>query len=90
MAPFSVINVIAGVSDIRLRDFAIGGLIGLLPGVIATAFLADRIVASLRDPTPTQILILLAAIGLVILAMTGLRYWLRRKRGGGGKESDAA
>ena len=90
VAPFSVINVIAGVSEIRFRHFAIGSLIGLLPGVAATAFLADRIVASLRDPTPTQIVILLVAIGVVILAMAGLRYWLRRKRGEDGEGGDAA
>jgi phosphatidylserine/phosphatidylglycerophosphate/cardiolipin synthase-like enzyme/uncharacterized membrane protein YdjX (TVP38/TMEM64 family) len=80
VAPFSVINFIAGVSDIRFRDFAIGSFIGMLPGVIAIAFLTDRIVASLREPSATSILILIGAIVLVILSITGLRYWLKRRR----------
>jgi uncharacterized membrane protein YdjX (TVP38/TMEM64 family) len=66
VAPFSVINVIAGVSDIRFRDFAIGSLIGLLPGVIAIGLLADRMVASLREPTLTQIIILIAVAAVVL------------------------
>jgi uncharacterized membrane protein YdjX (TVP38/TMEM64 family) len=48
IAPFSVINVIAGISDISWRDFAIGNFIGILPGVLATAFLADRLIIAFR------------------------------------------
>jgi uncharacterized membrane protein YdjX (TVP38/TMEM64 family) len=79
VAPFSVINVIAGVSDIRFRDFAVGSLIGMIPGVIAIGLLADRMVASLREPTMTQIVILLAVAAVVLSALYALRHWLRRK-----------
>lgn len=80
VAPFSVINIVAGISDIRLRDFALGSLIGLLPGILASAVLTDRLIASLRDPSPTQILILLGLLALVIVALGALRHRLRRKR----------
>mgnify|MGYP003670519620 FL=1 len=79
VAPFSVINVIAGISKIRLRDFAIGNLLGMLPGVIAIAFLADRLVASLRDPSATSIVLLIVAVVAVIAAIYGLRLWVQRK-----------
>ncbi len=80
VAPFSVINVIAGATAIRLRDFALGSFLGMIPGVVSIAILADRLVASLRDPSPQSILVLLAAIVLVILTLFGLRQWSRRKR----------
>jgi phosphatidylserine/phosphatidylglycerophosphate/cardiolipin synthase-like enzyme/uncharacterized membrane protein YdjX (TVP38/TMEM64 family) len=80
VAPFSVINVIAGVSDIRFRDFAIGSLIGLIPGVVAIGLLADRMVASLREPTLTQIIILIAVAAVVLSGLYLLRLRLRRKR----------
>jgi uncharacterized membrane protein YdjX (TVP38/TMEM64 family) len=80
VAPFSVINIIAGATAIRLRDFALGSFIGMIPGVVSIAILADRIVASLREPSPQSILILAAAILLVILSLLGLRHWSRRKR----------
>ena len=80
VAPFSVINLIAGVSEIRWRDFALGTLVGMLPGVIAVVRLADRITASLRNPDLGQVTLLLGSIGLVGLALIGLRRWLKRKR----------
>jgi phospholipase D1/2 len=82
VAPFSVINLIAGVSEIRWRDFALGTLIGLFPGVVAVALLADRIAASLRHPDLGQVAILLASIFLVGLGLAGLRRWVKRKRSG--------
>lgn len=80
VAPFSVINVIAGVSDIRFRDFAIGNLIGLIPSVIVIGLLADRMVASLREPTLTQIIILIAIAAAALSGLYALRRWLRPKR----------
>jgi uncharacterized membrane protein YdjX (TVP38/TMEM64 family) len=80
VAPFTVINVIAGVSGVSLRDFAIGSLIGLAPGVIAFAFLADRLVASLQQPGATSILTLIGTMAMVILGLVGLRHWIRRRR----------
>lgn len=77
VAPFSVINVIAGVSDIRFRDFALGSLIGILPGVLAMAFLTDRVVASIRDPSAASIVAAIV-VGIVAVAgLFGLRHWLR-------------
>jgi len=80
VAPFSIINVIAGVSEIRLRDFAIGSFIGMVPGVVTIALLADRIVASLREPGVESIVILVAVAVCVVLFLAGLRYLVRRKR----------
>jgi phosphatidylserine/phosphatidylglycerophosphate/cardiolipin synthase-like enzyme/uncharacterized membrane protein YdjX (TVP38/TMEM64 family) len=80
VAPFSVINLIAGVSEIRWRDFALGTLLGMLPGVIAVVLLADRIAASLRNPELEEVSLLLGAIALVGLGLAGLRRWLKRKR----------
>jgi phosphatidylserine/phosphatidylglycerophosphate/cardiolipin synthase-like enzyme/uncharacterized membrane protein YdjX (TVP38/TMEM64 family) len=80
VAPFTVINVIAGVSGIRFRDFAIGSFIGMVPGVMAISLLADRIIASLREPSLASVLVLVAVIVLVISALAGLRYWVNRKR----------
>ncbi len=50
VAPFSVINVAAGASEIRFRDFALGSFIGLIPGTLAVVLVEDRILESLRHP----------------------------------------
>ncbi|TGD73332.1 hypothetical protein E4634_09865 [Mangrovimicrobium sediminis] len=80
VAPFTLINIVAGISDIRLRDFMIGTLLGLLPGILALTLLTDRILASLRHPDWTSIGLLLAVTVGVVALMLGLRKWLRRSR----------
>ena len=81
VAPFSVINVIAGVSDIRLRDFALGSFIGMLPGVLAMGLLTDRVVASIREPSVTSIIVAIAVGIVAVVGLLGLRHWLRRQTG---------
>jgi len=79
VAPFSVINLIAGVSEISLRDFAIGSFVGLLPGVFAIVFLADRISVSLRRPDLDSLAALGGVIVLASAGLVGLRRWIKRK-----------
>ena len=50
IAPFSVVNVVAGASHIRWSDFLLGTVIGLLPGVTTMTFFVDRAIAAIRDP----------------------------------------
>ena len=80
VAPFSVINVIAGISHIRLKDFLLGTVIGMIPGVIAIAVLADRIAKSLKQPDLGSLAALGAAVAAVGLGLIGLRHWIKRKR----------
>jgi phosphatidylserine/phosphatidylglycerophosphate/cardiolipin synthase-like enzyme/membrane protein DedA with SNARE-associated domain len=81
VAPFSVINLVAGVSEIRWRDFALGTFVGTVPGVLIIVLLADRIAESLRSPDIGQF----AALGVTVLAVTaglvGLRLWIKGQRG---------
>ncbi len=37
LAPFAIVNMIAGASHLRLRDFIIGTAIGMLPGILIIA-----------------------------------------------------
>ena len=80
VAPFSVVNLIAGASEIRLQDYILGTLVGMLPGLLAMVILADRLSALLSRPTRVQLVILGAVIGVVIVGMFGLRRWLRRRQ----------
>ena len=79
IAPFSVINVVAGVSDIRFRDFALGNFIGMIPGVVAIAFVTDRTLASFRDPSATTIVVALLVLLLAAGLLTMSRRWLRKR-----------
>jgi phospholipase D1/2 len=79
MAPFTVINVAAGAARIRLRDFAIGTLLGMAPGIGAAALLINRVAAVMHSPEPVTISLLVALIGSVAGATYFTYKWLARR-----------
>ena len=79
IAPFTIVNVVAGASHIRWSDFLLGTVIGLLPGVTTMTFFVDRAIAAIRDPgTDTFGLLALASLAVVGLAWM-LRHLLRAR-----------
>jgi uncharacterized membrane protein YdjX (TVP38/TMEM64 family) len=89
VAPFTVINLVAGTTHINLRDFLLGTLIGLAPGIIAAALFIDRILAALRDPGAGTVAVLIGLIVLVVAAMALLRRSLGRRRADGQDKADS-
>jgi uncharacterized membrane protein YdjX (TVP38/TMEM64 family) len=79
VAPFSLINLIAGVSAISLRDFFLGTLIGILPGITAIAFVADRLYESLRQPNISTFTALFAVVFGFGTALVAFRKWIRHR-----------
>ncbi|MCX4189656.1 VTT domain-containing protein [Methylophaga sp. OBS3] len=73
VAPFTVINLVAGASHIKLRDFFWGSVLGLLPGVIAFSAFADSLLATIRQPDPQQMAILGGVVVVVIAMTVGLK-----------------
>jgi uncharacterized membrane protein YdjX (TVP38/TMEM64 family) len=75
VAPFSVINAVAGASHINWRDFMLGTVLGLLPGLVITSAFVDRALAVVREPGLVTVLTL-AAVAAVAIGIVG---WLRRR-----------
>lgn len=73
-APFAVANMIVGASHIRMRDFLLGTIVGMIPGVLAITLFVDQIVAAFRSPG-WQSIVLTVAILIIVL---GGGYGLRR------------
>lgn len=65
LVPFYAANYAAGVTAIRLRDFAAGTAVGIVPGVVVYTILGAR------ASDPTGPVFLLAVAGLVVLAALG-------------------
>jgi len=72
---FSLINITAGALGVRFRDYLIGNLIGLLPGVLALTAFADRIAATVRQPHARNLIVL----GVVAGALGAALWWLKRR-----------
>jgi phospholipase D1/2 len=72
---FALINITAGALGIRFRDYLLGNLIGMLPGVLALTVFADRIAATVRHPHPKNLI----ALALVAGALAAALWWLKRR-----------
>jgi uncharacterized membrane protein YdjX (TVP38/TMEM64 family) len=76
VAPFSIINMIAGISHVRFRDYLIGTLIGMAPGIFAITVLGDRLVSMLRDPNPANVMLFIGVVVIVGLALLLVKRFL--------------
>ena len=65
LAPYSLVNLAAGAGGIRFRDFLLGTIIGIMPGMILLSIMGDRILRILADPS-------LGDIGILLLCVAGL------------------
>lgn len=80
VAPFTVINLVAGASHIKSRDYILGTLAGMLPGILGITVFADSLVRTVQKPDTEQI-VLFAIIAAAILGiMLGLKKLLNRKQ----------
>lgn len=71
--PFNLLNPVAGVTGVRLRDFVLGTAVGIVPGTFAFAALGG----SFDDPTSP---LFLGAIALLVVLAVGAPLVDRRIR----------
>ncbi len=68
VAPFTIINLVAGASHIRFRDFLLGTLIGMTPGIFGITLLTDRVQTTLTSPGWQSLLSLLVVAAVIFAA----------------------
>jgi uncharacterized membrane protein YdjX (TVP38/TMEM64 family) len=80
VAPYAVINMLAGASHIRFRDYIFGTIIGMTPGILILTSFFGHLVQVFKDATTANILILVALLAVVgILFTVGAKYIIRKK-----------
>jgi phospholipase D1/2 len=79
VAPFTIVNLVAGASHIAFRQFAIGTVLGMTPGILALTVFSDRLMASLRDPSPGAWMLLAVLIAILVALFVAIRYWFARR-----------
>ncbi|MCI3952482.1 MAG: rane protein, partial [Burkholderiales bacterium] len=75
LAPFTIVNVVAGASHISLRDFLIGTAIGMSPGILATVVFVDRILEAMRNPGAGTFV----SLAVVVAILVTLAIVMRRR-----------
>ena len=79
VAPYTVVNMIAGASHIRFRDYMIGTAIGMLPGIALTVTFVHNLAQAIRNPSPGTIAILAMVAVLLVGVAMGLQRVLGNK-----------
>ncbi|WP_420474467.1 TVP38/TMEM64 family protein [Noviherbaspirillum sp. ST9] len=77
VAPFAVVNLIAGASHINFRDFIIGNALGMTPGALAMVLFLDQIILALKTPGTGSMALLALTLALIGAGGWGLRRWMR-------------
>ncbi len=80
LAPYSVVNMVAGASHIRWNDYLIGTAIGMLPGILLTTTFADHLVMAIRQPSAQTLGILLIIVLLLVGLAIATGNMIRRQR----------
>jgi phosphatidylserine/phosphatidylglycerophosphate/cardiolipin synthase-like enzyme/uncharacterized membrane protein YdjX (TVP38/TMEM64 family) len=87
IAPFTLVNLVAGASEIRTLDYVLGTALGLAPGMIVLSLLGGQVFQILTAPTFLSVtLLVLAVVGWIGLTL-GSHYLFARVSG---RSSDAS
>ncbi|HSR10844.1 MAG TPA: VTT domain-containing protein [Thermodesulfobacteriota bacterium] len=72
-ASFTRINLVAGATQIRLKDFFVGTVFGIVPGISLISLLGTRVTEAIRHPGIPAF----AYLGTLSLAVLIFLYWLQ-------------
>ncbi|MDO8825144.1 VTT domain-containing protein [Methylophaga sp.] len=78
VAPFTLINLVAGASHIKLKDFILGTLFGMLPGILAITVFANSLIRAVQQPEPVEIAVFILVVLAIGSIMYGVKKWLNR------------
>lgn len=86
VAPFTLVNVIAGASQIKVKDYMLGTLLGMGPGIIITVIFAHNLASAMRDPSPKSFAMVGAvAVALLVVSVVLQRIYVARDNKSAGK-----
>jgi uncharacterized membrane protein YdjX (TVP38/TMEM64 family) len=73
VAPFSIVNVVAGALNIKFADFVVGTVLGVAPAFLVSSLAGDRVSSFVARPTATGA----AVLALVLCVWLGLSLALQ-------------
>jgi phosphatidylserine/phosphatidylglycerophosphate/cardiolipin synthase-like enzyme/uncharacterized membrane protein YdjX (TVP38/TMEM64 family) len=80
IAPFTVVNVVAGASHLGLRDYLLGTLIGMAPGIVLTVVFSHNLAEAIRHPSLQTLLVLAGVTAALMLTAFGLQKLLKPRQ----------
>lgn len=87
IAPYTLVNLAAGIVSLRFLDYILGTFLGLLPGLVAKGFVGDSLMQVLVNPSSQSFLyVVLGIIVWLVIVWCSQRlvnYLVQKAKGGG-------
>lgn len=81
LAPFTLTNMMAGAFHLRFRDYMLGSLLGIVPGLIGMTLLGSQLGSLVTAGNRNELLVALGGLALGVLVLLGLkRYATHRQK----------
>ncbi|MEJ2589787.1 MAG: VTT domain-containing protein [Candidatus Thiodiazotropha sp.] len=77
VAPFTVFNLVAGASPLKFRQFLVGSMLGMMPGLAAITLFSSSLWAAALSPNLENVAVAVGIGALLLLFAWLARRWLR-------------
>lgn len=77
VAPFTVVNLVAGAAHVASGDFVLGTMLGMVPSVMATVALSDAALRAIDDPGVETFAFLATVATITAVAIALVYRWIR-------------
>lgn len=77
--PFTFVNLCCGAFRVRFPVFVGGTVIGMTPGILGMSLLGERLLSTIKNPTPLSVLALVAVAVVLVGAATLIRRFAQRR-----------
>jgi uncharacterized membrane protein YdjX (TVP38/TMEM64 family) len=81
VAPYTVINLVAGATHVRFFDFMVGTLLGMFPGILVLTALGDQLQDLWQRPTLANVGAALGLVAVYAMVSWGIQRLVVRRRG---------
>lgn len=75
LAPFTLTNMMAGAFHLRFRDYMLGSLLGIVPGLIGMTLLGSQLASLISAENRSELVFALGGIVLGIVVLLGLKRY---------------
>jgi phosphatidylserine/phosphatidylglycerophosphate/cardiolipin synthase-like enzyme/uncharacterized membrane protein YdjX (TVP38/TMEM64 family) len=79
IAPYTLVNMVAGASHISAKSFLVGTAVGMCPGIVAIMIFEEGLERLLRDPHWGTALLAFFALGCAAIVIYFGKSWLTRR-----------
>ncbi len=80
--PFSLVNILAGLTSISTRDFILPTVLGMIPGTIVLVYTGNalKIVSDIKELKTAKIIVPVVSVVLIIIIMSILKRVLKNNK----------